>query len=63
MVQAVFGDLSAAKLSPAIIWTLQDNPACSFYQRLGGKFVAEKTIEIGGTQLVELGFGYLNLNI
>ncbi len=63
LVRAVFSDLGSANLSPAIIWALRDNPACAFYQRLGGQLAGEKTIEIGGKQLVELGFGFSDLSI
>lgn len=45
-----------------LLWVLQDNrPACRFYEALGGKEVGEKTIEIGGANLVEVAYGWKDL--
>jgi GNAT superfamily N-acetyltransferase len=62
LMQAVFSELASASLSPVIIWALQDNPACAFYRHMGGKVAAKKIVEIGGKQLVALGFGFHNSN-
>jgi GNAT superfamily N-acetyltransferase len=45
-----------------IVWVLTQNPAVSFYQRLGGVQIAQKTIEIGGASLEELAFGWASLD-
>ena len=39
-----------------LVWVLRDNPATSFYRRIGGRVVAEDSIEIGGIPLQELAF-------
>lgn len=45
-----------------LLWVLQDNrPACRFYEALGGKKVREKTIEIGGANLVEVAYGWQDI--
>ena len=45
-----------------LVWVLQDNrPACHFYEVLGGKKVKEKTIEIGGANLVEVAYGWKDI--
>jgi len=42
-----------------LIWVLRDNhPARRFYESLGGKPVRERSIEIGGAPLPEVGYGY-----
>lgn len=41
-----------------VVWALEANPACGFYQRLGGEPVAKQSIEIGGASLPELAFGW-----
>jgi GNAT superfamily N-acetyltransferase len=41
-----------------VVWVLAENPWCRFYQRLGGKKVAEKMIEIGGAPLLDHAFGW-----
>ena len=58
LIHASFEELSARGLFPAVIWALEQNPACGFYRRIGGVQVGSKTIEIGGRELIELGFGF-----
>ncbi len=41
-----------------VVWALEENPWCGFYERLGGKRVAQKTIEIGGAQLSDVAYGW-----
>ncbi len=41
-----------------LIWVLAENPSRRFYERLGGRVVCEKTMEIGGKLLVEVGYGW-----
>jgi ribosomal protein S18 acetylase RimI-like enzyme len=51
--------LLMASFSGMIVWVLEQNlPAVSFYKRLGGIPVAQKTIDIGGTVLSEMAFGW-----
>jgi hypothetical protein len=38
------------------VWVLRDNPSRWFYQRLGGKTVAESTVHVGGQDLVQTAF-------
>ena len=56
----------AARLKPRgfqsmVVWALRENPACGFYERMGGVRVAEKTIEVGGAELPEVAFGWKDL--
>jgi ribosomal protein S18 acetylase RimI-like enzyme len=45
--------------SGMVVWVLERNlPAISFYKRMGGLPIAQKTIDIGGTVLPELAFGW-----
>ena len=46
-----------------LVWTLGENPCRRFYERLGGEFVAEKEIEIGEQKLVEVAYGWKDLNV
>jgi ribosomal protein S18 acetylase RimI-like enzyme len=50
-------------LTSAVVWVLEKNPACGFYARLGGELVARKTITIGGSDLVEVAYGFNNLRL
>lgn len=44
-----------------LVWVLRDNPSSGFYERLGGQYVAEKPIDIGGTKLIEVAYGWSDL--
>lgn len=41
-----------------LIWVIEANPYRKFYESLGGKLVREKTIEIGGSLILEVGYGW-----
>jgi ribosomal protein S18 acetylase RimI-like enzyme len=46
-------------LSSMVVWVLERNlSGVSFYKRMGGIQIAQKTIDIGGTVLSELAFGW-----
>lgn len=45
-----------------MVWVLKDNPARGFYERLGGEYLLEKQIEIGGDSLVETAYGWRDLS-
>jgi L-amino acid N-acyltransferase YncA len=46
----------------AIIWALADNPSRFFYERQGGRLVAERVIKVfGGTQR-EVGYGWRDMS-
>jgi hypothetical protein len=40
------------------VWVLADNPSRGFYEKLGGKFVYEKAVRIGGIALREVAYGW-----
>ena len=46
------------KVDTMLIWVLAENPYRRFYELLGGKVVREKTQEIGGRMLSEVGYGW-----
>lgn len=45
------------------VWVLRENPARGFYERMGGVQVGEQMIEIGGTTLPEIAFGWADLGV
>ncbi|MBE9170163.1 GNAT family N-acetyltransferase [Pleurocapsales cyanobacterium LEGE 06147] len=45
-----------------LVWVLADNPACRFYETLGGQKVYKKEIERGGTKLIEIAYGWTNIS-
>jgi ribosomal protein S18 acetylase RimI-like enzyme len=48
-------------LRSAAVWVLEENPACGFYSRLGGELVGRQRITIGGSELVEVAYGWKDL--
>ena len=47
-------------LTPILIWTLAQNPARAFYEKLGGVVAREKQVERGGKELAEVGYGWID---
>jgi GNAT superfamily N-acetyltransferase len=47
--------------SSMLVWVLKDNPTRGFYEHLGGVYVREKPIEIGGRELMEIAYGWREL--
>jgi ribosomal protein S18 acetylase RimI-like enzyme len=54
LFKAVRNDLIDRDAKKVVVWALSDNErACAFYQRLGGKLIAETTERIGGAGLAK----------
>lgn len=58
LVRAVAAALSADGLRSLLVWVLADNPSRRFYEALGGRFVRQQTINIGGQELAEVAYGW-----
>ena len=54
--------LAGAGYRSLALWVLKDNPACHFYERLGGVRTGEKVIEIGGKALTDVAYGWTDLS-
>jgi ribosomal protein S18 acetylase RimI-like enzyme len=46
-----------------LVWVLADNSAYKFYEALGGQKVDTKPIEIGGSSLTEIAYGWTDLGV
>lgn len=53
--------LHARGYKRAILWVLADNPSRGFYERLGGQQVAQKTAPVGGVDLLQIAYGWYDL--
>ena len=54
--------LQKAGFDAFLLWVLKDNlPARRFYEALGGAYLDEKTITIGGTDLIEVSYGWRDI--
>jgi ribosomal protein S18 acetylase RimI-like enzyme len=62
LVQAVVDGLLALKLDSMILWVIDGNPACKFYEHLGGEYIREKEVGIGGRLVKELAYGWRNIS-
>jgi GNAT superfamily N-acetyltransferase len=59
LAQSLTEALLMEGFSSMAVWVLEQNlPGVSFYKRLGGIQVAQRMIDIGGTELPELAFGW-----
>jgi len=58
LIAAVAQQLAERGRHGLLVWVLADNPACRFYERLGGRRVYEKPIEMGGATLLLAGYGW-----
>jgi ribosomal protein S18 acetylase RimI-like enzyme len=63
MMRKLAGQLLQDGLTSAVVWVLERNPACCFYVRLGGELVGRQTVTIGGSELVEVAYGWRNLRL
>lgn len=55
-------ELNARGYESMLLWVLKDNPATRFYERMGGKRMGEKTLDIGGVPLTEIAYGWHSLS-
>ena len=62
LVSAVARRLLVDGFRSMLLWVLEDNhPARRFYESLGGGLVGRETITIGGTDLVEVSYGWTDI--
>jgi GNAT superfamily N-acetyltransferase len=58
LVRRIATELRCRGFANMVVWVLRENPACGFYQRMGGVQVAEQTIEFAGKALPEIAYGW-----
>ncbi|MFX0008025.1 MAG: GNAT family N-acetyltransferase [Promethearchaeota archaeon] len=46
------------KIKSMIVWVLKENPYYRFYEKMGGQYVGEQSIEIGGKKYIEKAYGW-----
>ncbi|WP_442602643.1 GNAT family N-acetyltransferase [Paenibacillus sp. KN14-4R] len=61
LFRRVVQELVKHKFTSLLVWVLEGNSALSFYQKLGGVIVAEKTVIIGDQQVKEFALGWPDL--
>lgn len=58
LFDAVVQELARRGLYSMAIWVLAENPACGFYEAMGGRKVYEREEEAGDKMLLEIGYGW-----
>ena len=61
LVEAVAGDLLDRGFEKMVIAVLEENPACGFYEKLGGHKIGKEETTIGSTVHAELVYGFDDL--
>jgi hypothetical protein len=55
-------ELVSENMYSMLVWVLEANHSRYFYEALGGKQIDSQPIEIGGTTLTEIAYGWDNIN-
>lgn len=64
LMQAAASELIQRGHQSMMLWVLRDNTqARNFYEAIGGQYLREKPIEIGGQTLIEVAYGWKNLRL
>lgn len=61
LVEASIEQMIAQGMTSMLIWVLRENPSRLFYETMGGVPVDEKTITIGGVDMVDVAYGWREL--
>ncbi len=57
----LFARLVRSDLASAMIWVLRANPARFFYERLGGKLVSHRPLQVAGISVEAVAYGWPDL--
>lgn len=60
LVKLVVEYFKENNINSMITWVLKKNSSRQFYEKLGGKILGEKAIEIGGIRYTEIAYGWEN---
>ncbi len=58
LLESALANLSRAGYSAVMLWVLADNPACKFYERMGGQPISERTTDYSGKVVREIAYGW-----
>ena len=61
LTRTIARQLSQSGLDSILVWVLADNPACQFYQSLGGREVKHKLVNFNGSKLQEIAYGWQDI--
>jgi ribosomal protein S18 acetylase RimI-like enzyme len=61
LLLGLFARLLGVNLPSAIVWVLRDNPSRFFYERLGGRLVGRRVLDVGGAKVEAVAYGWPDL--
>ena len=50
-----------AGIRSMLLWVFADNPACRFYEMLGGQYLRTEQADFGGVMVEEVSYGWLDI--
>ena len=62
LAQTVARRLVQDGMPSMLVWVLAQNPARKFYESLGGQYLYDKTVTIGGAELIEVAYGWQDIH-
>jgi len=63
LTRALVKRLVQVGMNSMLLWVFAANPACRFYEALGGQQVKTKQIEIDGVTLDEIAYGWTDIKV
>ncbi len=61
LVKEIIHDLKEQDIHSMLVWVIEDNPSCAFYQSLGGTLVDKVQDKIGGIDVHEVLYGWKDI--
>lgn len=61
LFKAVSSELVSRNFDSMMLWVLEANPACKFYQAMGGTPFTTKRVSFGGMEFTEVAYGWKEL--
>lgn len=61
LMSACVNRLIQAGMRTMLVWVIKANPACSFYEALGGQKIGERQEKIRGTNIDEVAYGWKDI--
>ncbi|MCW5878433.1 MAG: GNAT family N-acetyltransferase [Anaerolineales bacterium] len=58
MFEGARGSLVERDYAGFMLWVLEGNPTCGFYEHMGGQLIGRKEDQIGGQPVTELAYGW-----
>ena len=62
LVKKIVEKLTRMGIDSMLAWVLEDNPACHFYEKLGGKKVSAKEIKREESKFIEIAYGWIDIS-